>query len=116
MDPGKELDAEIARKIFRLVVMVDSVTNDIMLRDVKNKKWMAIPPYSKNTDTAYSLIEYFSRKGFFAVVNSSFNNNRTDWVVTFYSSDQKPIVQSIGKTAAHAICLAALELNAIIEK
>ena len=116
MNPGIELDADIARKIFKLVVMVDSETGKSTMRDLKSKKWVSIPTFSSNTDVAYSLIDHFSRKGFFATINSAFNDSYTEWQVIFHSSDKNPVVGATGKSAAHAICLAALGLNDLLNK
>jgi len=116
MNPGIELDADIARKIFKLVVMVDSETGESTMRDLKTKKWVSIPKFSTNTDVAYALINHFSHKGFFATINSVFNDSYTEWQVIFHSNNQIPIVKATGKSAAHAICLAALGLNDLLNK
>ena len=115
MEPGTDLDIEVARKIFSMVVMVDSETGESTIRDNQTKKWVAVPKYSTNTDIAYLIINHFSNKGFFAVVNSSFNGKTTEWLVTFHAMDKKISVQGTGKSAAHAICIAALGLNQIIK-
>jgi hypothetical protein len=115
MEPGTELDAEIARKIFKMVIMVDSETGEFTVRDNQTKKWVPIPKYSQNTDVAYLIINHFSYKGFFAVVNSVFTGVTTEWSVTFHSNDGKITLQSNGKTVAQAICIAALGLHELIK-
>ncbi|WP_205249341.1 hypothetical protein, partial [Escherichia coli] len=59
MEPGVDLDAAIVRKVFRRVVVVDSATGEMALKDRATNKNLPIPKYSTEMSATYVLVKYF---------------------------------------------------------
>lgn len=109
MVPGPELDAEIARKVLGVVVIMDTETGAYQLRDMDNKKFIPVPPYSTDTVTAHMLVSKFKAAGCLFAINA---DDDQLWSVTM-SHPQIPGVNFTckGQTLAHAICTSVLQFN-----
>jgi hypothetical protein len=109
MRPGPDLDAEIARKVLGVVVIHDTETDAYQLRDMKNKKFVALPPYSTDTKTAHELVSKFKSHG--CVFGIKAEDDQT-WTVNI-SHPQVPGVKfgAKGSSLPHAICQAILQFN-----
>ena len=110
MNPGRELDALVAEKVFGHVVSrnlkggwslgepdyYDSYGELIL--------WNPLPPYSEDISSAWQVIEKLKEE--FKRVDLTYNSNK--WLLTvqgkfgFMSDGQE--------TASHAICIAALRI------
>ena len=110
MYPGNDLDLEIARQIFKLVISIDSNTNERLIQDRAAGGLCAVPPYSTHVETAYQIINWFSNKGYACHMASKLINGNLMWYCCF--SDQPPggdaVIEYEGLTLPHAICRAAL--------
>jgi hypothetical protein len=111
MKAGKDLDADVERKIFRNVVMYDE-SGDPKRRD-STGKWDVVPPYSTDTDSAYSVILHFQRLGYTSDIGSQMKNDCLVWTVKITKiKDALWGVWAVGTTLAHAVSAAGLALQA----
>lgn len=109
MQPGPELDAEIARKILEVVVIIDSKTGQYQLRDVANKRFVDVPPYSTDTATAHELIAKYKAANCTFAINAE--PDGTWSVVVSHPQVVGVNFGARGTTLAHAICNAILQFN-----
>jgi len=113
MNPGPDLDAEVARKILEVVVIFDSDSGEYQLRDLSNRKTIPLPPYSTDTASAHQLISKYKAAGCTFAINA---NPDGTWVVTV----QHPQLAGVkfgasGQTLPHAICQAILQFNSLFK-
>lgn len=106
MFPGNDLDLEIARQIFKLVVSIDSNTDVRLIQD-QNGALCAIPPFSTHVETSYQVINWFSSRGYVCHMASKIVNGNLLWYCHF-SNDNTQGTEYEGLTLPHAICRAAL--------
>jgi hypothetical protein len=113
MLPGPELDAEVARKILGVVVIHDTETGSFQLRDMTNKKFVSVPPYSTDTATAHSLVSRYKAAGCAFAIKAE---DDLSWSVAI-THPQVPGVNfgSKGTTLPHAICQAILQFNSLFK-
>jgi hypothetical protein len=112
MAPGPDLDAEVARKVLGVVVIMDTGTNLYQLRDVANNRMIALPHYSTDTTAAHELIKMFKAKGCTFSITAG---EQGTWQVTI-SHNQVPItVDGSGSSLAHGICNAVLLFNQLFK-
>lgn len=114
MEPGPDLDAEIARKVLNVIVISDTETGQYQLRDTANKKFVDLPPYSTDTGTAYQLVSKFKAAGCtFRIVppkeDSLWNVEMTHPKIAGVNFGSK------GITLPHAICQAILQFNQLFK-
>ncbi len=111
MKAGQDLDVEIATKVFRHVVMYSNGKPQV--RDQKLGRFIDVPPYSTETDSAYMILNHFQHLGFVADVGSSMHEGYLLWKARFLQASCRDYgVLTHGNTLAHAVCLAGLALNA----
>jgi hypothetical protein len=113
MLPGPDLDAEIARKVLGVVVIMDTETGEYQLRDVKNKKFIPVPPYSTDTTTAHNLVARYKAHGCTFKISA---NDDSTWSVTV-THNQLAGLNIVGKgsSLAHAVCKAILQFNSLFK-
>lgn len=120
LNPGRELDALIAEKVMGLDVIISTheynKLNDVGTASSREP----IKSYSTNISAAWEVVEKFNRGDYNEkMVSCCIDIEICDcpigdfkdgnWVsVSIYSPSQIK-VQAFGKTAPHAICLAALK-------
>jgi len=113
MQPGPELDAEIARKVLSVIVIVDTETGNYQLRDVDNRRFVPVPPYSTDTMTANTLLSDYKSKGCTFKVSSHEDGS---WTVTInHPQIQGVNISSSGVSLPHAICQAILQFNSLFK-
>lgn len=109
MVPGPDLDAEIARKVLGVVVIMDTESGAYQLRDMTNKRFIAVPPYSTDTASAHELVSMFKSSGCSFAIKAEEDQS---WTVTMSHPQVAGInFGSSGSTLAHAICQAVLQFN-----
>lgn len=115
MTPGPDLDAEIARKVLEVVVIMDTATGAYQLRDVANKRFIPIPPYSTDTSTAHELLRDFKNMGCTFQITAP-TEQESQWSVAV-SHNQIGGVNfgAKGQTLPHAICQAILQFNSLFK-
>jgi hypothetical protein len=108
LPPGRELDAEVARKVFRYVVMVDTSTGEryTISRDTGNRR--PIEDFSTSSDEAYRIIDMMKSNGLFANIRNNVEDGKQVWHVGFYRQGEATYSLIKGETLAHATCLAVL--------
>lgn len=112
MLPGPDLDAEIARKVFGVIVVHDSETGTYQVRDVENTKWLPLPPYSTDTVTAHQIVSRFKAAG----CTFAIKNEDSSWsVVISHPSLPKISFGCGGQTLPHAICNSILQFNQLFK-
>jgi len=114
MEPGPDLDAEIARKILNVIVISDTETGRYQLRDVKNRKFLDVPPYSTDTTTAHQLIAKYKAAGCVFQINAPKEDDQ--WSVAISHRQLSGVnFGAQGSTLPHAICLAILQFNQLFK-
>lgn len=110
MQAGPDLDAEVARKVFRHVVMYDEAGR-AQVRDLKLGKFVDVPPYSTDTDAAYKILNHFQHLGFRSQVGSTMQDNYLVWSakITKVTDPDWGVMTQAG-TLSHAVSLAGLAL------
>lgn len=113
MQPGPDLDADVARKVLGVVVVHDTETDAYQLRDLKNKRFIAVPPYSTDTVTAHSLVSKFKAAGCTFAIKAE---DDLTWSVTITHPQIAGVnIGSKGSTLPHAICQAVLQFNSLFK-
>lgn len=111
INAGKELDAEVAKKVLHYVVIVDTSSGEVYTVNAKTKQKRKIENFSTNVDDAYLLVNHLSTKGFLCNVRSQVNDNgELQWFAGFFRSTDSKINVYQGKSLPHAVCIAALKL------
>jgi hypothetical protein len=103
---NRELDKEVATKIFKLAVVAKS--DDFYITRRGNFSLKPVPKYSSDLDSAHVVLMAMRDKGFSYNVGSKIQNNKLIWVASFHPDGTAPIFHEAGSLSA-AICLAALE-------
>ena len=109
MLPGPDLDAEIARKVLGVVVIMDTETGAYQLRDVANRRFLAVPPYSTDTQAAHELVSKFKAAGCTFSIKMEEDQS---WSVSITHPQTAGVnFGATGQTLAHAICQSVLQFN-----
>lgn len=103
---NRELDKEIATKIFKLAVIAKS--DDFYITRLGDFSLKPVPKYSSDLDSAYLVLMNMRDRGFSYNVGSKIQNNQLRWVASFHTDGSTPIFHEAG-SLSEAICLAALE-------
>lgn len=112
MKPGEDLDLEIARKVLHLVVLLDSSTGNLRVKDQVTGQWSDIPPYSSDTAAAHGLMLMFKRAGCAFSIRSETTG---EWEVLISHSSLPQAVGSRGESLPHGIALAVLAFNKLFK-
>jgi hypothetical protein len=116
MNPGRNLDAEIARKIFRFVVMIDSETEEPRIRDNELRKFVPVPPYSTDTTTAHTIVQKFRAAGCTFNISNEVEGDEHYWTATIAHPKLAALkIGAKGVTLPHAICSAVLQFNQLFQ-
>lgn len=109
MLPGPDLDADVARKVLGVVVIMDTETGGYQLRDMANKRFVDVPPYSTDTTTAHGLVSKYKAAGCVFAIKAEDDES---WSVSI-SHPQAGNVNfgAKGQSLPHAICNAVLQFN-----
>lgn len=108
MQPGPDLDAEIARKILEVVVIYDTESGQYQLRDVEKRTFVPVPPYSTDTTAAHQLISRFKASGCTFAISS---NSEGVWTVTIRHPQVPVNFGANGQSLAHAVCQSILQFS-----
>ena len=103
---NRELDKEIATKIFKLAVIAKS--DDFYITRLNDFSLKPVPKYSSDLDSAYLVLMNMRDRGFSYNLGSKIQNNQLRWVASFHIDGSTPIFHEAG-SLSEAICLAALE-------
>jgi hypothetical protein len=106
MRPGPEMDAEIARKLWRTVVIFDTEIGDSYTVG-NNLARLPVPPYSTSLDSANSIIELYMERGW------TFKTRREEelFLAGFFRTDGTTYRYFRAETLPAAICYAALAVE-----
>ena len=109
MDPGKDLDCEIARKVFRYVVMIDT-DGTPQIRDRKTRTNQKVPPYSTDTNISHDVVSRLKKVGCTFNIKNDVEDGQIVWTAQIRHPKLAGLmISSKGKTLPHAICLATLQ-------
>lgn len=116
MKPGRELDALIAKHVYKL-----EPYRDHFWIGPDGRIWVHLPGFSTNDAVALRLVEYMVRddrpdKALYFQCTYKWADDYGcfayfDWKGT---SDTNPLFQGHASTLAHAICIAALAAEGVI--
>lgn len=101
--PGPMLDAQVARRLWRAVVLFDGP--EPFFVEAGTRKRVPLPAYSTDTDEAHRVISQMHATGHTARISADPDGR---FRCVFSLPDDRVYRWTIGLTAAHAICLAAL--------
>lgn len=114
MQPGPDLDAEIARKVLGVIVIADTSTGKYQLRDTANKKFVELPPYSTDTTAAHELLTKYKNAGCTFQINAPKDDNQ--WSVAVCHPQIAGVnFGATGSTLPHAICQAILQFSQLFK-
>ena len=102
---NRELDKEVATKIFKFAVIAKN--DDFYVTSRSNFSLKLVPFYSSNLDAAYLVLTHMRNGGFSYNVGSKIQNNELIWVASFHSEGSEPLFFE-SHSLSSAICLAAL--------
>lgn len=114
MNPGRELDAYIAKNIFQYVIIFDSTKNDYFLVDNKKYNKIPLPEYSTKIEKAYEIVKFFKNKGFVCSITSEVRHGKVHWYSTFLKSEQD-FNTAEGVSLPHAVCLSSIENKYLLQ-
>jgi hypothetical protein len=103
---SRELDKEIATKIFKLAVVAQD--NDFYISKIGNFALTPVPNYSTDLDYAHLVLNSMRDQGLSYIVGSRIEGYKLIWVASFHPDGAIPVF-SIGSSLSEAICLAALD-------
>lgn len=112
MQAGRQLDIEVARKVFRYVVMIEP-TGGSTIWNLEQRRQVAIPQYSTRVEDAHLVMEHFQNNGWHCVINSNTDNGLAEWTAEYtvgqlsFSARSNSMTEVICKAAI----LAASALN-----
>jgi len=103
---NRELDKEVATKIFKLAVIAKS--DDFYITRLGDFSLKPVPKYSSDLDSAHLVLMNMRDGGFSYNVGSKIQNNQLRWVASFHIDGSTPVFHE-ASSLSEAICLAALE-------
>lgn len=110
MEAGRDLDAEVSRKLFREVVMLDG-SDEPKIKDLTLNALVPVPHYSTDTDDSYRILRHYQTLGYTSEVSSAMKGDTLIWTVKLMRAGN-PVdgVWGQGGGLAHAVCIAGLAL------
>ena len=110
MEQGRQLDAEIAGKLFRWIVIWENSEGGECYIVSNDKGKLPVPHFSSSEDEAYKIVRGLQERGFFCKINSKAADFGSIYSVYFYTSEKSgPAAEA--NNLATAICGAALALK-----
>lgn len=113
MPAGRDLDFEIARKLFRYVVMIDPAAGTASTWNVQERRLVAVPHYSTDVDSAYLVITHLRDSGWACNIASNTDSGRVEWTVTCSHPSSRLVAEASTYSMAEAIAQAALKVAAL---
>lgn len=110
MQPGRELDLEIGKRIIKVMIIMDNNDGEYKVVSPRSKRPGLLPHYSTRMEHAHMLVEFLQHKGFFCNYSSVIKDGETRFRCAF-TKDGVGKDYSLGMTLEHAIALAALNLT-----
>jgi hypothetical protein len=110
---GKDLDIEIAKKIFNYIIIIDTTIDETFSIDAKTKQRRKIENFSSNIDDAYTIITKLSENGFLCNIKSQVDQDGVlQWYAGFFKFKKNPndVILYQSSTLPLAICNAALKI------
>ena len=105
MEPGVELDIEIARTLWKVFVVRDSDDTDYLVSEQTGES-LPIPRFSTDIREANRVVSFMKEKGF--VFQTSLDATNGLYHVCFMKMDGCKYRFSSTSSLPHSICLAAL--------
>ena len=111
MNHLRALDADIARLIFKYVIVVDTEKDNYYVVDAASKKQKPVSLYSTKLDNAYEIVSRLQNHGFlFEIRNSISPEGDLSWIAGFHKHNEPINNWYTAKTLPETICAAALGL------
>lgn len=105
--PGPLMDAEVARRLWRAVIIHDSVAGESYMVGQDRSK-VALPRYSSDVEDCYRVVGFMHSKGFVLRV-SNVTEGEPHWIAAFVRGDGRNYRFNRAETMTMAICLAAID-------
>ena len=107
LEPGRDLDVEIGKKIIKVMIVLD---NDQQYKVVSTKTKIPglLPFYSTHLPHAHMLVNFLQHQGYFCKLGSETINGDLQFYCKFFKENQEEDI-TYGITMPHAIALAALK-------
>lgn len=114
MSDSIELNTEIARKVFRHVVLMEEDEIFVLNKDTKEKS--LLPPYSTDVKTAHEIISKLKSFGAMFNVKSEVENGELLWIVEIKHSNVPGVVFRMTEAELPlAICKVTLQFLNVVE-
>jgi hypothetical protein len=78
MQAGRELDIEVARKVFRYVVMIEP-SGVATIWNLAQRAMVPVPHYSTRVEDAHLVMQHFQNHGWRCELASNTNNGPVEW-------------------------------------
>lgn len=109
MEPGRKLDALMARRLWKAVVMYEG--GEPFLVGAPKREQVPLPHYSTDIEDNQRVVARLQRDGW--TLKLDHDPKARTFRATFYKDDTPGRYRfSDGRSAAHAVCLAALDAMA----
>lgn len=114
MSDSIELNTEIARKVFRHVVLMEDDEIFVLNKDTKEKS--LLPPYSTDVKTAHEVISKLKQFGAIFNIKSDIDSGELIWTVEIRHSNVPGVkFQVKDSELPMAICRVTLQFLNVVE-
>lgn len=106
METGFQMDSQIARKIWRSIVVSDINTGENYMVGQADHAKVPIPKFSTDTDDAHKIVEFFQCQGWTFRIRHIPENDTYE--ACFYKDNGLNYRYMVSDTLPMAICIAGL--------
>lgn len=107
MLPGPAMDATIARRLWRAIVVVDTATGRCHMVAEADGRAVPVPPFSTDLMEAHKIVRLFQSQGWSARLRTVPERGTSE--ACFTRNDGRTYRYSAAETMPLAICQAALD-------
>ena len=105
--PGPILDADIARTLWKALVVHDAELNETYLVDEDWQK-SPLPKFSTNVDDAYRIVSHLQSLGWTLHCKHFVDHGSSKYQAVFFKTDNRHYIVNEHESLAMVLCMAAL--------
>lgn len=107
MEAGRGLDATMARRLWKAIVVHDAETKEYHLVTAANHEPVPLPLYSTVVEDAHRVASAMQKQGW--TMHLRQDADQGIWLAAFIRHDGRNYTYTKALTMPHAVCLAALD-------
>lgn len=116
MQEGRELDIEVARKVFRYVVMIEP-SGSASIWNLAQRSMVPVPLYSSRVEDAHLVMQHFQNHGWRCELASNTAEGPVQWSASLTPPGwAEPHSRATAHSMAHSMALVALEASRAINQ